>query len=117
MGRRIARGLSWIMKNENKSVEKLSASDFAKYPVWKFTGVDDELEAVLKPVKRLPIRSASDCLIGSMAKLSNGRQVQCVVGNVRLKFTDLNEHLATLSVWSGGKIFHLAQTLSKLQKM
>lgn len=90
-------------------VEKLTEELFKKHPVWEFCNDDKAGETLVRPVKKLPIASADNSLIGCELQLADGSPVFGFLGNLSLKKKDQNQHFLTLSVFVKGSIEHLAR--------
>lgn len=93
-----------------KDVTLLTIADFRTYPVWKFTGSDARGETLVRPVKRLPVKSLGASLVGVDVVLSCGQKVFAMIGNVSVDNPKLTEHFVTLSFYpKDGAIFHLSR--------
>lgn len=95
---------------ELKRVDHLSIADFRRYPVWTYvpeTRTRDE--TWMKPIRKIPVPDLSGKLVGSRVRLSNGRQVWAMIGNVDVRDANANEHLIGVSVRIGRTWFHLAR--------
>jgi hypothetical protein len=91
-------------------VDHLTAEDFAKFPVWRFTGSDVPDEPYVTPVRRLPVKRLSGCIVGCPIHLANEMVLTGSLGNIDTTNARLTEHFLTLSVYrSDGSLFHLAR--------
>jgi hypothetical protein len=89
---------------------KLTAQDFAKFPVWRFTSDDTPDETYVSPVRKLPVKRVDGCIIGCKVHLANGTALQGVVANLNLTDPRCNEHFLALSVFGeDGDRFRLAR--------
>jgi len=92
-----------------KPAESLTVADLQLAPVWQFINRDDLGETMVRPVKRLPVRSASGKLIGTEVRFANGTTAWALIGNLSGSDPRLSEHFLSLSIAHGGKWFHLAR--------
>src|SRR5678815_4333732 len=93
-----------------RPVETLTKEDFAEFPVWRFTGSDTPDETHVKPVRRLPVRNSSACILGVPIRLADGTVLTGIIGNFEPTTPRLTEHFLTLSVFrSDGSLFHMAR--------
>ena len=92
-----------------KLLESLTVQDLSIYPVWSFVNDDQRGETLVRPVKRLPVKSLSGKLVGTTVGLSGGVTVWAMLGNVDVTSATLNEHLLTLSVVKDGVWFTMAR--------
>ena len=96
-------------KTIQKRAESLRVSDFRDYPVWEFVNDDGLGETVMRPVKRLPVASLDNRLVGLEVRLANGDTKWGFIGNFDVKSRRHNEHLLSLTVFNGRQRFHLAR--------
>ena len=97
-------------ESEPRPVDSLTAEDFAKSPVWRFTGSDTPDETYMTPVRRLPARRLDGCIVASPIRLANGTVLTGVLGNLDSANPRLTEHFLTLSVFRpDGAQFYLAR--------
>ncbi len=95
---------------ELKRVDQLTIANFRRYPVWTYvpeTRTRDE--TWMKPVRKIPVDDLDGKIVGSQVRLSCGRQVWAMIGNVDVRDANANEHLIGLSVRIGRTWFHLAR--------
>jgi hypothetical protein len=97
-------------ESEARPVDSLTAEDFSKSPVWRFTGSDAPDETYVTPVRQLPIRRLAGCIVGGPIHLANRTVLTGFLGNLEPTNPRLTEHFLTLSVFrSDGALFHLAR--------
>lgn len=93
-----------------RSVDSLTPKDFAKYPIWRFTGYDTPDETYMSPVTRLPVKRLGGCIVGCPIRLANGTVLTGFLGNLDPADPRLTGHFLTLSVFRpDGARFHLAR--------
>jgi hypothetical protein len=99
------------MSEQTKSVEKLTFSDFERFPVWEFTNEDEGefREMGVRPVKTTPVRDLQGCIVGTLVRLANGLLVPATVANVDSADARRTKHFLFLSIWRGRQWFHLAR--------
>jgi hypothetical protein len=98
------------MRDMKKRADHLTAEDFLKHPVWRFTGSDTPDETYLRPVRQLPAKQLGGCIIGSRMLLANRTAVTGCLGNLNPANSRATEHFLTLCVFrSDGARFHLAR--------
>ena len=90
-------------------VEKLTEALLRKSPVWEFCNDDEAGETVVQPVKRLPISSADNRLVGCELHLADGSVIFGFLGNLSLTKKDQNQHFLTVSLFVDGSIEYLAR--------
>jgi hypothetical protein len=95
-----------------KPVDDLTPDDFARFPVWEFDTDGESLpgrdETWVVPVADLPVASLSGRVVGVALRLG-GRDEVGLLGNIDLADPRSSQEFATLSVWRGGRWFHLAR--------
>ncbi|MBL8866867.1 MAG: hypothetical protein JNK93_15025 [Planctomycetia bacterium] len=93
-----------------RDIESLTSKDFAEFPIWRFTNSDRPRETYVTPVRRLPAKNLSGCIVGCPLRLANGAVVPGNLGNLDPANVRLTEQFLTVSVFrSDGAIFHLAR--------
>lgn len=93
-----------------RPVDSLTAKDFAKFPVWRFTNDDSPDETYVSPVRRLPVEKCAGCVIGCSVRLANGTTWPSVLANFNPDDSRLVEHFLCLSIFrDDGATFHLAR--------
>jgi len=91
-------------------VDKLSISDFADFPVWRFVASDSPDETYVMPMRSVPVRSLTGRIVGLPVRLANGNAIMGIIGNVELENPELTEHFLTFTALrADGKRFHLAR--------
>ncbi len=96
--------------NENiKPAESLTVADFEAHPVWEFLNDDEIGETMVRPVKKIPVRSLANKILGTQVRLANGLQVWATIGNFDVTNPRATQHFLFLSIERGGKWFHLAR--------
>lgn len=58
-----------------KPADKLTESDFRKWPVWEFCNDDTPDETAMSPVKKIPVDHLDSRVIGCEIKLANSALV------------------------------------------
>lgn len=81
-----------------KDVAQLTSADLREHPVWRFTGNDEPSETVVRPVKKMPVKSLTGSLVGCEVRLACGKMVLALLGNLDVEKARLTEHFLTLSV-------------------
>jgi hypothetical protein len=103
------------MELDGKSCKEpfeLTPEDLKVHPVWEYRrGGDDEniSDTIVCPVEDLPVSSLDGRIVGTEATLSNGSTIWVILANVRLDDPRATQHLMSVSVLSGGRIFHLSR--------
>jgi|SRR5271166_1568560 len=93
-----------------KDISSLSPADLRSQPVWRYANSDGRGETQVDPVKTLPVRSLSGCIVGGEIELSCRKKVWAIIGNVDLTNPELTTHFVTLSIFDDkGERFHLAR--------
>jgi hypothetical protein len=92
-----------------KAAEALTVDDLKRYPVWRFVNDDAVGETVVKPVKRLPFTSLRGKIVGAEVRLSNGRLIWALLGNLDTRSPRLTKHFRTISLERNGQWFHMAR--------
>lgn len=94
------------MSKNTKPVELLEIGDLEANAVWEFVSGG---ETVVRPVRRLPVKSLTARLVGTQVRLSNGTAIWALIGNIDPNNPRLTEHFLTLSVLKSGKWFTLSR--------
>jgi hypothetical protein len=97
------------MNTFRKHVEDLKISDLERFPVWEYANSDSAGETLVKPVRRLPVKSLKGKIVGVQVQLSNGQKNWAIIGNVDVDNPRLTEHFITLSLECNGEWFTLAR--------
>lgn len=92
-----------------KKVEELGITDFEKHPVWKYVNMDEKNETMVSPIKRLPVNSLINKVIGTSVVLFNKEEVWGMLGNLDETNPKFTEHFRSLSIVRNGVWFHLAR--------
>jgi hypothetical protein len=93
-----------------RDIESLTSKDFAEFPVWRFTNSDTPRETCVTPVRRLPVKRLTGCIVGCPLHLANGAVLTGFIGNLDPANPRLTEHFLTVSMFrSDGALFHLAR--------
>jgi hypothetical protein len=96
-----------------KAFDRLAPTDFANYPVWEFANdreVNIAQETYMRPVKRLPVKSLDNRVVGTQLTLCDGQQVFGVLGNISLVDVVKTEHFLTVIIFrSSDEKFGLAR--------
>ncbi|HEX4141255.1 MAG TPA: hypothetical protein VHY09_12970 [Candidatus Methylacidiphilales bacterium] len=96
-----------------KPADKLTPSDWKKYPVWTFD-LDNESapgrdETWMVPAKKLPVSDLRNCGCRANARLASGREIDAVLWNIRLqsdpKEEELWKNFARLQISKGSSPF------------
>lgn len=97
------------MTRRTKLVEHLTAADLDEHPVWEFLNDDELDETAVRPVKKLPVDSLGNRVVGTKVVLANGKRVWATVCNVEVRDPTATEHFITLSLMRRGKWFTLSR--------
>jgi hypothetical protein len=89
--------------------EKLTQALFRKHPIWEFCNDDEAGETLVRPVKKLPVSSMDNRLIGCVLKLADGSELFGYLGNLSPNVAKMNQQFLTISVFMDGKNEHLAR--------
>jgi hypothetical protein len=92
-----------------RSVGALTASDLEAHPVWRFVSGDSRGEALVRPVRRLPVSRLDGVLVATRLGLSSGTEVWGLLGNLDPASAEKTSHFLSASVLHAGKWFHLAR--------
>jgi hypothetical protein len=98
-----------ILMGGAKLAESLTGLDLAGHPVWMFINSDARGETVVRPVRRVPVTSLSDKLLGVRVVLANGTAVWALVGNVSPQNARKTQQHLSISIERDGQWFHLAR--------
>jgi hypothetical protein len=91
-----------------RPITQLTVEGFEQYPVWNISE-DSRGEIIATPVRRIPVRSLEQRLVGCQVTLSNGQRHWAELSNIDLHHERANSHFLTLSIAKHGKWFHLAR--------
>lgn len=97
------------MSKDTKPIEWLKVADLEANPVWQYTSDDRAGETLVRPVKRIPVKSLTGKVIGTQVRFANGMQAWALIGNIDPQNSRLTEHFLTLSIEHNGKWFALAR--------
>jgi hypothetical protein len=97
------------MSRQTITVEKLGADDLKQFPVWEFENDDEKGEFTVKPVRKVPVTSLTNRVVGTDVQLHNGIKVLGLLGNVSVQNQKSTQHFLTLSIFAAGKWFTLAR--------
>jgi hypothetical protein len=93
-----------------KRVDELTIEDIRVFPVWEYTNTDeDEDETVVRPVKRMPVKSLTGRIVGTEVTLADGTRRWATLSNIDETNRRLTEHFLTLSVFDRGAWFTMAR--------
>jgi hypothetical protein len=93
-----------------KLLEDLTVDDIKSAPVWQFTNVDGPRgETVVRPIKKVPVKSLNGRMVGTSVLLANGSRVWALLGNIVSDNPRFTRHFLTLSVERNGKWFGMAR--------
>lgn len=91
-----------------KRVDALTVEDLAADPVWRYSPAQTD-DLLVRPVKRLPVKSLVGKIVGTPVRLANDSEVWAILGNIDTTNMRLTAHFLTVSVERDGKWFHLAR--------
>lgn len=97
------------MSKNAKPIEWLKVADLEANPVWQYTSDEDAGETLVRPIKRIPVKSLTGKVIGTQVRFANGMQAWALIGNIDPQNPRLTEHLLTLSIEYDGRWFALAR--------
>jgi len=101
-----------------KDVGGLNQRDFNRYPVWEFQVGAEFLpwrdETWLSPVKRLPVDSLDNRLVGTRLKLANGQTVRGILGNISLRNARATRQFIDVEISHNGKSYQLQRAASPM---
>jgi|LakMenEpi03Aug12_release.lakeMendotaPanAssembly.Ray.scaffolds.fasta_scaffold1016342_1 hypothetical protein len=93
-----------------RSVDSLTAEDFIVSPVWRFRHSTSSKVVEVAPVRRLPVKQATGCVVGCSLRLANRTLLSGFLGNLYTSNGRLTQHFLTVSVFrADGAVFHLAR--------
>ncbi len=92
-----------------KPAEDLRPDDFKIYPLWRYLNKDEMGETMAAPLKKLPAKSADECLTGIEVRLASGKMIWALICNVSGDDAYATKHLMNISFFEDGKVFHLAR--------
>jgi hypothetical protein len=92
-----------------KPADSLEVADLSQHPVWRFVIDDSRGETTVVPVKRLPVRSLTNKLIGVQVRLANGTRVWALITNVDLNDARMNQQFLEIAVFRNTEKFWLAR--------
>ena len=64
---------------------------------------------MVRPVKKLPVESLDNSILGTKVRLANGLQVWATIANFDVTNPRATQHFLFLSIERGGEWFHLAR--------
>ncbi len=99
------------MKSETKSVDSLRVADFEAHPVWEFALDEEEGcdETEVRPLKRFPVKTLGNRIVGARVQLANGGKVWASMGNIDVASRRKTELFLSVSIFRGDRRFHLAR--------
>jgi hypothetical protein len=90
--------------------DELRIPDLEADPVWEYLfDESNDDESNVRPVKKLPVSSLGNRLLGTQVRLHNGKFVWAILENVRLDDPIFTSHFLSLSLWTGKDWFSLAR--------
>jgi hypothetical protein len=93
-----------------KLLSQLRPAEFRVNPVWRFANSDERGELMVKPVKKLPIKTLVSCVVGTEVVLASGGRSFALIGNIDVSNPELTEQFLTLSFFrTEGEVFHLSR--------
>jgi hypothetical protein len=93
-----------------KEVSRLTIADLRSQPVWKFNGSDERGETLVRPVKKLPVKTLTASIVGTDVTLGCGEKVFATIGNIEVENPRLTQHFVTFAFHrEDGEVFHLAR--------
>jgi len=97
--------------NVAKPAGKLSISDFQRYPIWRYTNVDELSgdETIVAPIEVAPVVNLDSCVIGVPVTLNNGRKLWAMLCNIDLENDLATRQFLQLSLSLNDRWFHVAR--------
>ncbi len=96
----------------------LNRQDFNRHPVWEFQVGSEWLpwrdETWLSPVKRLPVESLDNRLVGTILKLANGQAVRGTLGNISLRNARATRQFIDVEISHNGKSYQLQRAAAPM---
>jgi hypothetical protein len=93
-----------------KSVEELTVGDLARHPIWEYTNSESDCdETVVIPVRKIPVTSLQNRLVGTRVTLANGDLLWATLSNVSLTDIRATRQFLMISMENDGTWFHLAR--------
>jgi hypothetical protein len=97
------------MNNPVKKLEDLTPADLENFPVWQYVNSDKSGETLVRPVKKMPVKSLTGRVVGTQVRLANGASVCALIGNLDADNPQLTHHFLTLSIFRNGRWFTMAR--------
>lgn len=92
-----------------KKIENLTVNDLEESPVWQYANSDQTGETMVKPMRKIPVKTLTGKVVGTQVRLANGEKTWALVGNVDVTNSRLTEHFVTLTFEKDGAWFTLAR--------
>lgn len=98
-----------------KEVGDLTKEDFEANPVWEFVDNHKMSDTLMSPVKRLPVATLSNRVIGCEIELASGSKIWGILSNIDLADPRRNELFVSLIFLKGRRRFILARHVDVLR--
>ena len=100
------------MARDAKSFGELTVEDLRRFPVWESDlaneGQPGRDETWVKPVKRLPVKSMANRVVGTMLRLANGSTLFGLLGNVSLNHVRKTRQFIDVTFFHGKRAFYFS---------
>jgi hypothetical protein len=103
-------GKDWLGPNMlTRKLRNLTVEDLKDCPVWEMVEDDKGGDVLVKALKRLPVRTLHNRLVGTQLNLADGSSVWALLGNMSTVDPTSTQHFMTVSVHRDGDWFDLAR--------
>jgi hypothetical protein len=89
------------MRKLEKSISDITISDIKKYPVWEY--ISDEAnypdESWIKPVKKYPVETLENRIIGLQVTIANGQKLWAIIENIDFSNDEITKHCISLDLF------------------
>lgn len=96
-----------MSESELKESLLLTPDDLARFPVWEYAFICDHADTRAFPVKRLPVRTLANRVIGSQVRLANGTTCWSLFSGASVMHSSINEHWMSPVFWRRDRWFSL----------
>ncbi len=92
-----------------RPIESLRPADISAHPIWRFVSGDEPDETWVVPTASRRSARLSGRVIGTQVTLADGSRRWALLSNIDPDNPQLTTHFLSLSLFIGGKWFHLAR--------
>jgi ribosomal protein L40E len=96
-----------VGRPNNKPVDELTVEDLKRHPVWEYDleneGKEGRDETWIKPVRKLPVEDLDNRVVGTEARLADGKPVFCLFGDVDLQDSQYSQEFIQVRVFKNNE--------------